>query len=82
MGPAQRPGIDKVHGTAVPSPGAGVSSCKVLVAAMGAIATAVATAERDGPRISGQSHRQSPEDGGDGQNIHNLFPRKGLVDKF
>ena len=44
---------------------------KFLVVAMGAIATAVAIAERDGPRISRLKHWQSPEDGSDGQNVHN-----------
>ena len=42
----------------------------------------VTIAERDGPRVSSPNHRQSPEDGGDWQNIHNLLPRKGLVDQF
>ena len=81
-GPAQRPGIDKVHGTAVSSPCAGVSFCKVLVVAMGSIAAAVAIAERYGPCIAGPNHRQSSEDGGDGQDVHNLLPRKGLIDQF
>jgi hypothetical protein len=85
-GPAQRPGIDKVHGTAVSSPCAGVSFRKVLVVAMGSIATAVAIAKRDGPCITGQklapNHRQSSEDGGDGQDAHNLLPWKGLIDQF
>ena len=49
---------------------------------MGAIATAVAIAERDGPRISGPNHGQSLEDGGDGQNVYNFFSRKGLVYQF
>ena len=40
-GPSQHPEIYKVHGTAVPSPVAGVSVCKVVVVAMGSIATAV-----------------------------------------
>ena len=61
---------------------AGVSFCKVMVAAICALATAIAIAERDGPRISGPNHGQSPEDGGDGQNIHSLLPRKGLVVQF
>ena len=56
---------DKVHGTAVPSPGAGVSICKVVVVAMGTISTAVAIAEWYGPRISCPNYGQSPEDGGD-----------------
>ena len=63
MGPAQRPqrqGIDKVHEAAVPNSGAGVSFCKVVVVAMGTIAAAMKIAERDGPRISGQNHGQSP----------------------
>ena len=68
----QRPGIDKVHGTAVPRSGAGVSICKVVVVAMGAISTAISIAERDGPRISCPNHGQSPQDGGDGQNVDNL----------
>ena len=70
------------HGTAVPSSGAGVSFCKVVVVAMGAITTTFAIAERDGPRISGPNHGQSLEDGGDGQNVHNLLHRKGLVGQF
>ena len=56
--------------------------CKVLVVAMSFIATAVAIAERDGPCIAGPNHRQSSEDGGDGQDVHNLLPRKGLIDQF
>ena len=35
--------------------------CKVLVVAMGSIATAVAIAERYGPCIAGPNHRQSSE---------------------
>jgi hypothetical protein len=81
-GPAQRPGIYKIHGTAVRSPGTGVSLCKVVVVTMGAIATSVAIAERNGPRISSPNHWQSPQDGGYGQNVHNLLPRKCLVDQF
>ena len=49
---------------------------------MGAIVTAVAIDERDGPRICGLNHGQSPEDGSDGQNVHNLIPWKDLVDQF
>ena len=81
-GPAQRPGIDKVHGTAIPCSRSGVSLCKVVVVTMGTIATAVAIAEGDGPRISCKNHGQSSEDGGYGQNVQNLFPRKGLVYQF
>ena len=44
---------------------------------MGAISTAVAIAERDGPRISCPDYGQSPEDGGDW-----FLPRKGLVYQF
>ena len=62
--------------------GAGVSFSKVVVVAMGAIVTAVAIAERDGPRISRPNHGQSPEDGGDGKNVHKLLPQKGLVIQF
>ena len=78
----QRPGIDKVHGTAVPSPGTGVSTCNVVIVSMGAISTAVAVAEWDGPSVSCQNYRQSPEDIGDWQNIHSFLPLKGLVDEF
>ena len=39
---------------------------------MGAISTAVTVAERDGPRVSGPNYRQSPEDIGDWQNVHNF----------
>ena len=46
--PAQRQEIDSVHGTAVPSPGAGVSLCEVVVEEMGAIATAVVIADQPG----------------------------------
>ena len=81
-GPAQRPGINEVHGAAVPSPGAGVSPGEVVVVAMGPVAAAVAIPERDGPCISCQNHRQSPKDRGDGQNVHDLLPRKGLVDQL
>ena len=49
---------------------------------MGAISTAVAIAERDGPRISCPDYGQSPEDGGDWQHVHNFLPRKGLVYQF
>ena len=49
---------------------------------MGAIATAVAIAERDGSRITGPYHWQSPEDGGDGQNVHSFPSMKSLVDQF
>ena len=58
----------------IPSPGAGVSICKVVVVAMGAISTAVTIAERDGPRISCPNYGQSPEDGGDWQHVHNFLP--------
>ena len=51
-GPAQRPGIDKVHGTAIPCSRSGVSLCKVVIISMGTIATAVVIAEGNGPRIS------------------------------
>ena len=80
-GPAQRPRIDKVHRTAVPSPGTGISTCKVMIVSMGAISTAVAVAERDCPRVSGPNYGQSPEDIGDWQNVHNFLPLKGLVDE-
>ena len=60
----------------------GISTCKVVIVSMGAISTAVAVAEQDGPRVSGPNYRQSPEDIGDWQNVHNFFPRKGLVDEF
>ena len=49
---------------------------------MGAIATAIAIAERGWSCISGPNHGQYPQDGGDGQNVHNLPPGKGLVDQF
>ena len=74
--------MTKYTGTAVPSPCAGASFCKVLVVAIGAIATAGAIAERDGSYISSQNHWQTPEDGGDGQNVHNLLSQKSLVDQF
>jgi len=81
-GPAHCPGIDKVHGTAVSGPRSGVSFCKVVVVAMGAVATAIAIAKRDGPCISCPNHWQSPEDRSDGHHVQDLFPRQGLVDKF
>ena len=49
---------------------------------MGAVAAAVAIAERDSTRITGPNHRQPPQDGGDGQDVNNLLPRKGLVDQL
>ena len=81
-GPAQRPRIDKVHRTAVSSPRSGVSFCKVVVVAVGAVATAIAIAEWDGPCISCPNHGQSPEDRSDGQHVQDLFPLEGLVDQF
>ena len=48
---------------------------------MFSIATAVAIAERDGPHISCPKPR-AVSWGGDGQVVHNLLPRKGLVDQF
>ena len=74
--------MDKVHGTAVPSPGTGVSTCKIVVVAMGTILTAVAVAERNGPRVSCPNYRQPPEDIGDRRNVHNFLSQKGLVDEF
>ena len=81
-GPAQSPGIDKVHGTAVSSPRSGICPCKIMVVTMGAIATALALAVRDGPCISCQNYGQSPKDRSDGQHVHDLFPWQGLVDQF
>ena len=49
---------------------------------MGAVAAAVAIAERDSTRITGPNHRQPPQDGGDGQDVNDLLPRKGLVDQL
>ena len=66
---------------AVSSPCAGVSSGEVIVVAMGSIATAVAIAERDCSSVSSPNNRQSSENGGDGQNVYNLLPRKGLIDQ-
>ena len=81
-GPAQCPGIDKVHGATVCSPGPGVSSGEIMVEAMSSVGTAIAIAERYGSSISSPNHRQSPEDGGDGQNIYNLLLQMGLIDQF
>ena len=53
-----------------------------MVVAMGALATAIAIAKRDGPSISSPNRRQPPEDGGDGQNVHYLLSQKCLVDKL
>jgi hypothetical protein len=53
-----------------------------MVEAMSSVGTAIAIAEQYGSSISSPNNRQSPEDGGDGQNIYNLLPRKGLVDQF
>ena len=49
---------------------------------MGAIAASITIAERDGARITGQKHRQPHQDGGNGQVVNNLLPRKGLVDQL
>ena len=49
---------------------------------MGAVAAAVAIAERDSTLITGPNHRQPPQDGGDGQDVNDLLPRKGLVDQL
>ena len=48
---------------------------------MGAIATAVAIPERDGPPISGPNHGHSPEDGSNEQKVHNLLPQNGFLDQ-
>jgi hypothetical protein len=53
-----------------------------MVEAMSSVGTANAIAEEYGSSISSQNHRQSPEDGGDGQNMYNLLPLKGPVDQF
>jgi hypothetical protein len=81
-GPAQYPGNDKVHGATVCSPCPGVSSGKIMVEAMSSVGIAIAIAERYGSSISSPNHRQSLEDGGDGQNTYNLLPWKGLIDQF
>jgi hypothetical protein len=49
-----------------------------MVEAMGSVATAIAIAEQYNSSISNPNHWQSPEDGGDGQNIYNLLPRRVL----
>ena len=78
----QCPGIDKVHGATVCSPGPGVSSGEIMVKAMSSLGTDIAIAELYGSSISSPNHRQSPEDRGDGQNIYNLLSLKGLLDQF
>jgi hypothetical protein len=53
-----------------------------MVEAMSSIAIAITIAQRYGSSISSLNHRQSPEDGGDGQNIYNLLLQMGLIDQF
>ena len=57
-GPAQRPGIHKVHKAAVSSSSQPpwISAGKVVVVDVGTVATAIAIAERDGPRTSSPNH--------------------------
>jgi hypothetical protein len=59
-GPAQCPGIDKVHGATVCSPGPGVTSGEIMVEAMSSVGTAIAIAEQYGSSISSPNSRQSP----------------------
>jgi hypothetical protein len=59
----------------------GVSSGEIMVEAMSSVETASKIAEGYGSSISSQNHRQSPEDGGDGQNIYKLVPWKGFIDQ-
>ena len=77
--PAQRPRIHKVHGAAI---ACCVSQGEGVVIAMGAVATAIAIAELDGTIITCPHYRQPPKDGGDGQDINNLLPRKSLIDQL
>ena len=63
------------------SPSAGISAGKVMVLAMGSVATATAIALLDGSLISSPIHWQPPEDGGDGQNVHYLLSWKPEVSR-
>ena len=56
--------------------------CLVVVVAMGAVVTATATEERDGPHISSPNHKQPPEDGGDEQIVHYLLSRTCRADEL
>ena len=87
-GPAERPGIHKVHG--LPSPAPTLESALVRLwsyrwAASGAVAAPVPIAERNGPSISSPNHRdrQPSQDWGpiwgDGQNVDDLFSRQGFI---
>ena len=78
-GPAQRPRIHKVHGAAIAGSSSGVSPGEGVIIAMGAVAAAIAIAERDGTSITCPHYRQPPKDGGDGHNINNLLLRKSLA---
>ena len=79
-GPAQRPGIHKVHWAVVPS--LLISTGEVVVVAMGTISAAAVIAKLDSPSIPSPNHRQPSKDECDRQNVHNLFPRKCLVGEF
>ena len=81
-GPAQCPRIHKVHGAAITCSSSGVSPGQGEVIAMGTVAAAIAIAELDGTSITCPHYRQPPKDGGDGQDINNLLPRKSLVDQL
>ena len=78
-GPAERPGIHKVHGAPVRSSSTRVSPGEVVVVPMGAVAASVPIVERNGPRISSPNHRQPSQDWGDGQNVDDLFSRQGFI---
>ena len=77
-GPAQRPGIHKVHWAVVPS--LLISTGEVVVVAMGTISAAAVIAKLDSPSIPSPNHRQPSKDECDRQNVHNLFPRKSFID--
>ena len=82
-GPGQCPGIHQVNWAAISSLSAWISTGKVVVVAMCAVATATSIASLDDCSISSLSHRQPAEDGGDGQNIHYLLSRDvGTLDIY
>ena len=62
LGSLDHPGIHKIHWTVVYSSVSWVRAGEVEVVAMGAVAVAAAR------------NKHSPEDGCDGQDIHNLLP--------
>ena len=70
-GPAKGPGVDEIHGTAVPSPVSGVSPGQVVVVTVGAISKSCAVSEWNSAGISCTHDREPSKDRGGRDEIVN-----------